>query len=135
MAKKQSGVDRRGFLAGIATAGAGAAAASAGSPAAAATPALAPPQKLAPPTGRLLAQETANVSAQVDRWHVKNAGSDYMVDVLKHLGYDYVACMPGSTFRGLQESITNYGGNSKPELLSCTHEEISSAMAYGYAKM
>ena len=43
--------------------------------------------------------------------------------------------MPGSTFRGLHESIINYGGNTKPELLSCTHEEISAAMAHGYAKM
>ena len=42
--------------------------------------------------------------------------------------------MPGSTFRGLQESITNYGGNTKPELLSCVHEEISAA-CQGYAKI
>jgi acetolactate synthase I/II/III large subunit len=136
VAKKQSGVDRRGFLAGIATAGAGAAAAGVTpTPAAAATPSQGPPPKLAPPMGRLLAAETENIASQVDRWHVKNAGSDYMVDALKHVGFDYITCMPGSTFRGLQESITNYGGNTKPELLSCVHEEISSAMAFGYAQM
>jgi acetolactate synthase-1/2/3 large subunit len=66
---------------------------------------------------------------------VHNAGSDYMVDCLKHVGYDYLTCMPGSTFRGIHESIINYGGNSKPEMLSAVHEEISSAMAHGYAKM
>ena len=71
----------------------------------------------------------------IDRWHVHNAGSDYMVDAIKHLGYDYFTCMPGSTFRGIHESIINYGGNSKPEMLSCVHEEISAAMAHGYAKM
>jgi acetolactate synthase I/II/III large subunit len=136
VAKKQSGGDRRGFLAGIATAGAGAAAAGVTpAPAVAATPSLGPPPKLAPPMGRLLAAETENIASQVDRWHVKNAGSDYMVDALKHVGFDYITCMPGSTFRGLQESITNYGGNAKPELLSCVHEEISSAMAFGYAQM
>jgi acetolactate synthase-1/2/3 large subunit len=136
VAKKQSGVDRRGFLAGIATAGAGAAAAGVSpAPAAADTPPVGPPPKVAPPTGRLLAAETENIASQIDRWHVKNAGSDYMVDVIKHVGFDYITCMPGSTFRGLQESITNYGGNAKPELLSCTHEEISSAMAFGYAQM
>jgi acetolactate synthase I/II/III large subunit len=136
VAKKQSGVDRRSFLAGIATAGAGAAAAGVTpAPAAAATPPVAPPSKLAPPSTLLAAAETENLASSIDRWHVHNAGSDYMVDVLKHVGFDYLTCMPGSTFRGIHESIINYGGNSKPELLSATHEEISAAMAHGYAKM
>ena len=144
MAKKQSGVDWRSFLAGIATAGAGAAAAAATpAPAAAATdatPGAASPPGVANasaslPGPRLVAQEVGTPVVEIDRWHVHNAGSDYMVDCLKHVGFDYITCMPGSTFRGLQESITNYGGNSKPELLSCTHEEISAAMAHGYAKM
>jgi acetolactate synthase I/II/III large subunit len=138
VAKKSSGVDRRGFLAGIATAGAGAAAAGvAPAPAAAATAPVAPvaPGKLGPQSPLLVAAETGNPGASSDRWHVKNAGSDYMVDVLKHVGYDYLTCMPGSTFRGIHESIINYGGNSKPEMLSCVHEEISAAMAHGYAKM
>jgi acetolactate synthase I/II/III large subunit len=136
VAKKQSGVDRRSFLAGIATAGAGAAAAGVTSaPAAAATPPVAPPAKLAPPSTVLAAAETGNPASSIDRWHVHNAGSDYMVDCLKHVGFDYLTCMPGSTFRGIHESIINYGGNSKPELLSATHEEISAAMAHGYAKM
>jgi thiamine pyrophosphate-dependent acetolactate synthase large subunit-like protein len=133
---KQSGVDRRSFLAGIATAGAGAAAAGVTSgPAAAATPPVAPPAKLAPPSTLLAAAETGNPASSIDRWHVHNAGSDYMVDCLKHVGFDYLTCMPGSTFRGIHESIINYGGNSKPEMLSATHEEISAAMAHGYAKM
>jgi acetolactate synthase-1/2/3 large subunit len=138
VAKKSSGVDRRGFLAGIATAGAGAAAAGvAPAPAAAATAPVAPaaPGKLGPQSPLLVAAETGNPGAASDRWHVKNAGSDYMVDVLKHVGYDYLTCMPGSTFRGIHESIINYGGNTKPEMLSCVHEEISAAMAHGYAKM
>lgn len=136
MAKK-SGVDRRSFLGGIATAGAGAAAAAAGvaQPAAAATPPAAPPVKLAPPHTLLAAAETGNPASSIDRWHVRNAGSDYMVDCLKHIGYDYLACMPGSTFRGIHESIINYGGNTKPEMISAVHEEISAAIAHGYAKM
>jgi acetolactate synthase I/II/III large subunit len=62
------------------------------------------------------------------------AGSDYMVDVLKSLGFEYVCANPGSSFRGLHESIINYGGNSKPELITCLHEESSVAMAHGYFK-
>ena len=61
-------------------------------------------------------------------------GSDYMVDVIKATGMEYIASNPGSSFRSLQESIINYGGNKKPEFLTCTHEEISVAMAHGYAK-
>src|SRR5271157_645169 len=61
-------------------------------------------------------------------------GSDFMVDVIKSTGIEYVAANPGSSFRSLHESIVNYGGNRKPEFLTCTHEEVSVAIAHGYAK-
>jgi acetolactate synthase I/II/III large subunit len=62
-------------------------------------------------------------------------GGDFMVDCLKALDIDYVTSCPGSTFRGFQESIINYGMNTKPEFITCLHEEISVAMAHGYAKI
>ena len=62
-------------------------------------------------------------------------GGDFMVDCLRSVNIDYVASCPGSTFRGLQESIINYAMNSKPEFITCTHEEASVAMAHGYAKI
>ena len=43
-----------------------------------------------------------------------------MVDVIKATGMEYIASNPGSSFRSLQESIVNYGGNKKPEFLTCT---------------
>ena len=58
-----------------------------------------------------------------------------MVDVIKSLGFEYVAANPGSSFRGIHESLINYGGNKAPELLTCCHEESSVAMAHGYAKI
>jgi thiamine pyrophosphate-dependent acetolactate synthase large subunit-like protein len=58
-----------------------------------------------------------------------------MVDVIKALGIEYAAANPGSSFDSIQESIINYGGNSKPEFLTCCHEESSVAMAHGYAKI
>src|SRR5476649_104922 len=64
----------------------------------------------------------------------QRSGSDYMVDVFKSLGFEYVCANPGSSFRGLHESIINYGGNSSPELITCTHEESAVAMAHGYFK-
>ena len=62
-------------------------------------------------------------------------GSDFMVDVLKSIGLDYICANPGSSFRGIHESVINYGGNQQPELLTCCHEESSVAMGHGYAKV
>src|SRR5258708_21690186 len=58
-----------------------------------------------------------------------------MVDVIKSLGFEYVCANPGSSFRGIHESIINYGGNKNPEFITCCHEESSIAMAHGYAKI
>jgi thiamine pyrophosphate-dependent acetolactate synthase large subunit-like protein len=62
-------------------------------------------------------------------------GGDFMVDVLKSLNFEYVASNPGSSFRGIHESIINYGGNQAPEFITCCHEESSVAMAHGYFKV
>lgn len=62
-------------------------------------------------------------------------GSDFMLDVIRSLGIEYCAANPGSSFRGIHESILNYAGNKMPELLTCLHEESSAAMAHGYAKI
>ena len=58
-----------------------------------------------------------------------------MVDVIKSLDIDYVPSNPASSFRGLHESLINYGGNKKPEFLTCTHEECAVAMGHGYFKV
>jgi len=76
----------------------------------------------------------AKESAQAKDKVIGRPGSDYMVDVIKATGIEYIASNPGSSFRSLQESIINYGGNKKPEFLTCMHEESSVAMAHGYAK-
>jgi thiamine pyrophosphate-dependent acetolactate synthase large subunit-like protein len=65
---------------------------------------------------------------------VERPGSDFMVDVIKSLGFEYIATNPGSSFRSLHESLVNYGGNRSPELLTCLHEESAVGMAHGYAK-
>ena len=62
-------------------------------------------------------------------------GSDFMVDVIKSLGFEYVCANPGSSFRGIHESIINYGGNKSPEFITCCHEESAVSMAHGYAKV
>ena len=61
-----------------------------------------------------------------------SSGSDYMADVIKSLGIEHVACNPGTSFRGLHESLINY---LKIDWHTCLHEEASVAMANGYAKI
>ncbi|GAA4728781.1 thiamine pyrophosphate-binding protein [Modestobacter marinus] len=61
-------------------------------------------------------------------------GSDLVVDLLRALGTRYVPLNPGSSFRGLHDSLVNHGGNRAPQLLLCLHEEIAVSLAHGYAK-
>jgi benzoylformate decarboxylase/acetolactate synthase-1/2/3 large subunit len=56
-----------------------------------------------------------------------------MVDAIKACGFRYVAMNPGSSFRGLHDSLVNHGAND-PEMITCTHEKIAVGIAHGYAK-
>jgi hypothetical protein len=38
-------------------------------------------------------------------------GSDIVVAMLRRLGVAYAAVVPGSSFRGLHDSLVNFGGN------------------------
>src|SRR5438067_2278227 len=61
-------------------------------------------------------------------------GSELVVDLLRAAQIEYVAFNPGATFRGVHDSLVNYGGNSRPEIILCCHEEIAVSLAHGYAK-
>jgi thiamine pyrophosphate-dependent acetolactate synthase large subunit-like protein len=62
-------------------------------------------------------------------------GSDALAELLSRLGLRYVALVPGSSYRGLHDSLVNYGGNRDPRMLVCLHEEHAIAIAHGYAKV
>src|SRR3954469_23830858 len=62
-------------------------------------------------------------------------GSDAFADLLRGLELPYVALTPGSSFRGLHDSLVNHLGNERPELIVCLHEEHAVAVAHGYAKV
>ena len=61
-------------------------------------------------------------------------GSDVVMDVLRLLGVEYAAILPGATYRGIHDSAVNYTGNTRPELITCNHEMIAVAVASGYAR-
>ena len=122
---------RRSFLK---SAGAGAAAL-VGSTAAEAQQAQladAPPR---PATPLMTKEAESAVPTEIRVLENQRPGSDFMVDVIKSLGFEYVCANPGSSFRSLHESLLNYGGNQKPEFITCCHEESSVAMAHGYFKI
>jgi acetolactate synthase-1/2/3 large subunit len=60
-------------------------------------------------------------------------GSDVMVDAIKACGFKYVCLNPGSSYRGLHDSLVNYGGND-PEIITCNHEKLAVGIAHGYTK-
>jgi len=123
-------VDRRRFLAGVALAGATPAAASQKTPVAA--PLLDRGWSGSLPSAQMAAAETATPK-ELPLAHAAD-GSDFMVDVIKTLDFEYLPANPASSFRGLHESLIDYGGNRKPEFLTCMHEESAIAMAHGYFK-
>src|SRR5919198_2269367 len=59
--------------------------------------------------------------------------SDVIVDLLHAYELPYAAMNPGASYRGLHDSIVNYGGN-RPQLMLCQHEETAVQIAHGYAK-
>jgi acetolactate synthase I/II/III large subunit len=61
--------------------------------------------------------------------------SDFMVDVIKTLDIKYMPANPASSYRALHESLIDYGHNSMPEYLTCTHEEAGVGIAHGYYKI
>jgi acetolactate synthase-1/2/3 large subunit len=131
-------VSRRKFMAGVALTGA----ATAVAPQDAAHAATAPAAETNPSPARLPSAlrpdaRMAAAEAGTPKELAKSTGpdgSDFMVDVIKTLNIDYVVSNPASSFRALHESLIDYGGNKKPEFITCMHEESSVGMAHGYFK-
>jgi thiamine pyrophosphate-dependent acetolactate synthase large subunit-like protein len=62
-------------------------------------------------------------------------GSDAMAEIIRALDIPYVALNPGSSYRGLHDSLVNKLGNERPQMLLCLHEEAAVAIAHGWAKV
>jgi len=138
MAKKDRSpkLDRRRFLTAAAVAGANGAVSSGKAGAATAGTAEAParlPSAL-PPNAHVAAAEAG--APDVPPYASEGRpGSDFMVDVIKTLNIKYLPANPASSYRAIHESLINYGKNSMPEFLTCTHEECGVGIAHGYAKI
>ncbi len=54
---------------------------------------------------------------------------------MRALDIPFIALNPGASFRGLHDSLVNFLGNERPQMLLCLHEEHAVAIAHGYAKV
>src|SRR5262249_34873862 len=128
-------VSRRKFLAGVAVAGAASAVPPAQAATTESTTAAARRPSALPPTMHVAAAESGTPKDLAGARIGGVAGSDFMGDVIKTLDIKYLPSKPASSFRGIHESLIKYGGNQKPEFLTCAHEESAVAMAHGYFKV
>jgi thiamine pyrophosphate-dependent acetolactate synthase large subunit-like protein len=62
-------------------------------------------------------------------------GSDAVAALLRGLRIEYLSLNPGASYRGLHDSVVNYLGNERPQMLLCLHEEHAVGIAHGYAKV
>jgi acetolactate synthase-1/2/3 large subunit len=69
-----------------------------------------------------------STKAAKGRW-----ASDVIVDLLHAYQLPHAAINPGASYRGLHDSIVNYGRN-RPTMMLCQHEETAVQIAHGYAK-
>src|SRR2546430_5817261 len=127
----QPKVNRRKFLAGVAVAGAASAVTPPNGTAAATSSvgASAPRPSVLPPSAAVAAAEST-IPKELPRAHGSD-GSDFMVDVIKTLDIEYLPSNPASSFRGLHESLINYGGNKKARIITCTPEATAGTMGHG----
>ena len=90
------------------------------------------PAAIERPSGMAATGEAANgdVAAGEARY-----GSDVAAETLRALDIPFVSLNPGSSYRGLHDSIVNHLGNERPQMLVCLHEESAVALAHGWAKV
>ena len=143
----EAAIDRRGFLKAATLAGTGALAQGVTAAAGASTPTATKDHAAADESAaeaaprrhtiQLASREGEHGTPPPVTATQATCGSDFMIDVLRNVGIEYVAAIPGNTFKGLHESVINYGMTSAPslDLISCMHEEMSVAIAHGYAKV
>ncbi len=84
--------------------------------------------------------DSANGAARIERPQRAGAnaaafGSDAVAETLRALDIEYIAINPGASYRGLHDSLVNFLGNERPQMLLCLHEEAAVAIAHGYAKV
>ena len=95
------------------------------------------PKRKSPPARKWAAGKKAGRAVEVPvktaRRNRPQYGSDAVAQLLQRYGFDYAFLNPGSSFRGLQDSLVNYNANKTPKVILGLHEDTVAGMAQGYA--
>jgi acetolactate synthase-1/2/3 large subunit len=84
------------------------------------------------PTKAQRTEPSTTASKRVNK-NYRGWQSDVIVDLIKQFDFPHISLNPGASFRGLHDSLVNYG-NNEPAMMVCNHEEIAIQIAHGYAK-
>ncbi|MGH8682552.1 MAG: thiamine pyrophosphate-binding protein [Burkholderiales bacterium] len=77
-----------------------------------------------------LREEKPAAAAPTSYW-----GSDAVAATLRALDVPFIALNPGASYRGLHDSLVNFLGNERPQMLLVLHEEHAVAIAHGYYRV
>jgi len=80
-------------------------------------------------------QQQLSTAVSGDRRSTAEFGSDVVVELLQALEIPYIALNPGASYRGLHDSLVNFGLSPGPQIVLCCHEAIAVAIAGGYARV
>jgi acetolactate synthase-1/2/3 large subunit len=84
-------------------------------------------------TGKGRTAQAVEVPVKTRKHNRPEYGSDAVAELLNRYGFDYAFLNPGSSFRGLQDSLVNYNANQTPKVVLGLHEDTVAGMAQGYA--
>lgn len=85
------------------------------------------------PAARKKAAQRVEVPVKTRKRNRPEYGSDAVAQLLQRYGFAYAFLNPGSSFRGLQDSLVNYNANKTPKVILGLHEDTVAGMAQGYA--
>ena len=85
-----------------------------------------------PPNAYVAANETG--TPQMPETQAENPAPTSWSMSSRHFDIKYLPANPAASYRGLHESIIDYGKNTMPEFLTCMHEESAVGMCHGYFK-
>ena len=62
-------------------------------------------------------------------------GSDLVAETLRELDIPFLAMRAGPSLAALNDSLVNYLGNTRPQLITCLDDETALAVAFGHARV
>src|SRR3546814_16115662 len=80
-------------------------------------------------------QKTA-YEMRISDWSSDVCSSDLLIAAaLREQYFPYICLNPGASYRHLHDSLVNFLGNERPQIVLCMHEEHAIGIAQGWGKI